>query len=55
MKGKSELPFNKRNMENAGIYHGSGLRGKTGLKKGGFSSLASYSSKQIGKPPRKMN
>lgn len=56
MKAKRELPYDKRNMENAGIYRGSGLRGKTGKKKGGFSDLSpSKSKKRIGKPPSKMN
>ncbi len=56
MKAKrSELPYNSKNMENAGIYRGSGLRGKTGKKKGGYTDNALSSKKVIGKPPSKMN
>lgn len=56
MRAKDQLPYDKRNMENAGIERGSGLKGKTGKKKGGYSDLTpTKSKKQIGKPPRKMN
>lgn len=55
MKGNGELPYLSRNMENAGRYRGSGLRGKTGKKKGGFSDLTPSKKKSIGKPPTKMS
>jgi hypothetical protein len=53
MKAKDQLPYDKRNMEQAGTERGSGIRGKTGKKKGGFSDLAPSKKKDIGKPPRK--
>lgn len=54
MKGSSSLPFLSRNMSQAGKYQGSGLRGKTGLKKGGFSDVNPEGKTTKGKPPRKM-
>jgi hypothetical protein len=56
MKGKrSQLPFDTRPMENAGVYRGSGLKGKTGKKKGGYTDVTARRSKNVGKPPSKMN
>lgn len=40
-KSANLLPYNTRNMEQVGIYQGSGKRGKVGTKKGTFTdSLA---------------
>jgi hypothetical protein len=55
MPARDQLPYNTRNMENFGIERGTGIRGKTGKKKGGFSDQASSSKKSTAKPPRKMN
>jgi hypothetical protein len=50
------LPYDLRNMEQAGLEHGSGLPSTIGKKKGGFSDNAPKASAlPKGKPPRKMN
>ncbi len=54
MKGSDQLPFNTRHMENSGRYHGTGLKGKTGLKKGSFANQVPSKGEQKGKPPTKM-
>ncbi len=52
----NQLPYNTRNMEERGRCHGSGLPGKVGQKKGGYTDAPSTKNrKTIGKPPRKMN
>jgi hypothetical protein len=59
MKGKTsgsaQLPFNTRHMENSGKYHGTGIRGKTGIKMGTFTEMIPTTSQQKGVPPIKLN
>lgn len=52
---RDQLPFDTRPMEGAGIYRGTGLPGKKGEKKGGFTDVYAIRGKPVGKPPLKMN
>jgi hypothetical protein len=57
MKGNFINPYvSSKSSDNAGVQHGSGLPGKTGLRKGTFTN--EYPNKdplRSSKPPRKMN
>lgn len=54
-RANSELPYNTRNNGTVGQYHGSGIRGKVGEKKGGHADLQPSRMQNKGKPPTKMN
>mgnify|MGYP001599862819 CR=1 FL=1 len=52
----NKLPYDQRNMEQAGRYQGVGQAAKVGLRKGSFvDGKALEKAGMKGKPPRKMN
>lgn len=52
MKGKNQLPYDQRNMEQAGQYNGPGLPTKYGKKKGTMDG-PNKAITSFGTPPRK--
>lgn len=53
--GFQNIPYDLRNSKTAGNYHGVGMAGKVGSKKGGFPiNSQKVAGKQNMEPPRKM-
>jgi hypothetical protein len=53
---KDQLPYDYRNMEQAGKYRGVGQAGKVGIRKGTFTDTQSKEKRLKDEPPpRKMN